>query len=183
MCTAKKLVFSAVGHQQEVISAYLEGRMSRRTLARRLAAAGISLGAATAYAHLLKPAAAGARALGDQHFDASVEILDDDLDRVIDRGGLKVRATADRELTLYTEVYLLRPDHSQYPRAVVGTYTFDFSGAGTLKQRIALAHNPPYSLKAVKKERHNYRRARFQVVSVGTAAGTSTFTDIETVKT
>ena len=175
-------MFSAVG-QQEVVSAYLDGRMSRRTLARRLAAAGVSLGAATAYAHLLKPVPAVARALGGQHFDAAVEIVDDDLDTVIDKRGLKVKAMADRAINLQAEVYLLRADHSQYPRALLGTHTFEFSAAGAQKQRIDFAANPPYSVKAVKKERRTRRRARFEVVLVGTTIGTSTFTDIETVKT
>lgn len=43
--------------QQELISTYREGGMSRRTLIRRLVASGVSLGAAIGYAHLFAPAA------------------------------------------------------------------------------------------------------------------------------
>ncbi len=43
--------------QQELIHAYREGGMSRRTLIRRLVASGVSLGAAISYAHLFAPRA------------------------------------------------------------------------------------------------------------------------------
>ncbi|MEA2366265.1 MAG: hypothetical protein QOI32_1777 [Thermoleophilaceae bacterium] len=39
----------------EVVESYLRGEISRRTLVRRLVAAGVSLGAAAAYAELLRP--------------------------------------------------------------------------------------------------------------------------------
>ena len=52
--------------QEELISAYLDGQMSRRTLIRRLVAAGVSFGAAVSYAHVLGHGRAHAdRALGD----------------------------------------------------------------------------------------------------------------------
>jgi hypothetical protein len=41
--------------RQELVSAFLEGRISRRTLIRRLIAGGISTGAAVSYAQLLRP--------------------------------------------------------------------------------------------------------------------------------
>ena len=43
--------------QQELITTYREGGMSRRTLIRRLVASGVSLGAAISYAHLFAPKA------------------------------------------------------------------------------------------------------------------------------
>lgn len=46
--------------QEQLVEAYLEGRIGRRTFIRRLVAAGVSLSAAVAYTHLLQPAAARA---------------------------------------------------------------------------------------------------------------------------
>jgi hypothetical protein len=46
--------------REQIVTAYLEGRISRRTLVRRLAAAGVSVGAAVAYARSLGPAALAA---------------------------------------------------------------------------------------------------------------------------
>jgi hypothetical protein len=43
--------------REELITTYREGGMSRRTLIRRLAASGVSLGAAISYAHLFAPKA------------------------------------------------------------------------------------------------------------------------------
>ena len=47
--------------QRDLVDAYLDGRISRRTLIRRLVAGGISVGAAVSYAHLLRPESASAR--------------------------------------------------------------------------------------------------------------------------
>ena len=46
--------------RQELVSAFLEGRVSRRTLIRRLIAGGVSTGAAISYAQMLDPQRAGA---------------------------------------------------------------------------------------------------------------------------
>lgn len=46
--------------QEQLVEAYLEGRIGRRTFIRRLVAAGVSLSAAVAYTHLLQPAPARA---------------------------------------------------------------------------------------------------------------------------
>lgn len=43
--------------KQELVEAYVEGRVSRRVFMRRLVAAGVSLGAASAYAAALAPVA------------------------------------------------------------------------------------------------------------------------------
>lgn len=47
---------------EDIVGAYVEGRISRRTLVRRLMAAGVSIGAASAYAQLLaSPSSAEAK--------------------------------------------------------------------------------------------------------------------------
>lgn len=57
--------------RQELVSAFLDGRISRRTLIRRLIAGGVSTGAAISYAQLLAPeqaAASSALAAPDDHY-------------------------------------------------------------------------------------------------------------------
>ena len=56
--------------RQELVSAFLEGRISRRTLIRGLIAGGISTGAAVSYAQLLRPehALAAPRAAANDHY-------------------------------------------------------------------------------------------------------------------
>lgn len=44
--------------KKELVDAYLEGRISRRVFIRRLAAAGVSLGAALSYSQILDPSRA-----------------------------------------------------------------------------------------------------------------------------
>src|SRR5262249_29468863 len=46
--------------KEELVEAYLEGKIDRRTFVRRLVGAGVSLAAAGAYAELLRPQRAGA---------------------------------------------------------------------------------------------------------------------------
>ena len=46
--------------QEELVHAYVEGSISRRTFIRRLVATGVTLSAAIAYTHALRPAPAGA---------------------------------------------------------------------------------------------------------------------------
>ena len=158
--------------------------MSRRTLARRLAAGGLSIGAAVAYAHLLEPSAAAARLLGGTHFDASVKVRDTDLDDVVRNGGLRVKATADRPLSLFVQVYLLRPNHPSWQRSLLGDRLYEFPGAGALTKRIKFDENPPSSLIAVRKERQQKGRAKFQVLAGGfvSGEGSSTFFDLKTVR-
>ena len=47
--------------RDELVNAYIDGSVSRRTFIRRLVTAGVSLGAAVSYAHLLAPGRADAR--------------------------------------------------------------------------------------------------------------------------
>ncbi len=141
--------------------------MSRRTLVRRLAAGGVSVGAAIAYAQLLDPKRASARLLGsyqELHLDASAKIIDEDLDTVVARKGLKVRITTDREMNSLADVYLLRsPNVTPFTRAWIGRASFDFTEAGSLTRRIRFRWNPPYSQIAVREERNRRGKARFEV--------------------
>jgi hypothetical protein len=175
--------------QEELLAAYLDGRMSRRSFVRRLVAGGVSLGAAIAYAHELEPSAAEAhRRLGGFHFNVDLSIVDQDLDTVVDRKGVRVKLISHRTAgtDVDMELYLIRdPDHTDYPHALVGTGTLATPGAGAAATRIALDFNPPYSLKAVKKERRRRGKARFQLNGNAHSPGKpSTFTgDVKTITT
>lgn len=86
--------------QGELVSAYLDGQISRRTLVRRLVAAGVSFGAAVSYAHVLKPERASARADSDHYPDTNVRLVSTDIDKVLDKGKLIVRVRADEDSEL-----------------------------------------------------------------------------------
>ena len=76
---------------EELVGAYIDGAISRRTLIRRLIAGGVSIGAATAYAHHLAPTAS-ARGSGPFEYPVvRLRILSDDLRKVIQDEKLEVR--------------------------------------------------------------------------------------------
>jgi len=52
---------------EELVNAYVEGRISRRVFIRRLVAGGIGLGAALTYAEVLGASAASAKTPGGEH--------------------------------------------------------------------------------------------------------------------
>lgn len=111
--------------QGELVSAYLEGRISRRTLIRRLVGAGISIGAAVSYSQVLKPERAFAAAKDSDHYpDTSVKIVEEDLDKVVNKGRVmtKVHADEDSELDpLVLRAYLL--EHGVYVENLGQTQT------------------------------------------------------------
>lgn len=167
--------------QEELVAAYVGGRMNRRTLIRRLVAGGASFGAAVAYAHLLQPGVAPARLHRGVHFDGDVEIVSRDLDRVIEDRGLKVRVQADRSMSISLELWLLRnPEKTLYPNAIVGRKVVNFDGVDTKKVRIPFNANRPHSFHAV---RNQNRQARFRVLAEGNVGfGTTIYSDEEVVR-
>jgi hypothetical protein len=121
--------------QQELVDAYLDGRISRRTMIRRLAATGVGLGAAVSYAHLLAP---NARAIADP-LDAHYPIVDLkiktlDLDDVIDNERLRVRVRADEEVTLT----LFAETRRNGAQVLLGSQQVRFDAAGRQRVKIAL---------------------------------------------
>ena len=138
---------------QELVDAYVHGRMSRRALIRRLIAGGVSLGAAVSYAHLLDPERAAARAFGDiypEPLSVTGKILDQDLDRVIETGKLKVRfsipAAAEQ---VEFRVWVRRPRHT-FTYSLIGERTIFADGPLTRKAAVPLAVNPPHSVDALR---------------------------------
>lgn len=126
--------------QGELVGAYLDGRISRRTLIRRLVAAGVSVGAAVSYAQVLKPERAFARADSDHYPDTRLKIVEEDLDRVVNRDRIYVRLHGDEDCELKPVNFTayLR-DHGSF--TVIGTHEeAKFIGPDT--RRIKIPLNP-----------------------------------------
>lgn len=84
--------------RQELVSAFLDGKISRRTLIRRLIAGGVSTGAAISYAQLLAPERAIA-ATGDTQYPlVDLAIASSSLGGVRSNGYIKVSLTSTEEL-------------------------------------------------------------------------------------
>ena len=87
--------------REELVEAYVEGGISRRTFVRRLVAGGVSFGAAVSYAHLLAPragaATGGFAGDGRDHYEPeiSVVIRSSRLRRVLAAREIDVRITAN----------------------------------------------------------------------------------------
>ena len=152
--------------QDQLVSEYLHGRISRRMLIRRLVAAGVSLGAAASYAHLLRPQAAGARMMTDLHgATLTLDIIEQPLGRVIDNGFLRVRATYTGSQFVQIFAHLYRAN-STWPDAVIGYASLSWGSAGSRIVKIPLNYNPPHSLNALR------RRQRAKIgVSINDTAG------------
>ena len=92
--------------QDELVGAYIEGTITRRTLIRRLVAAGVSLGAATAYAHHLAPKAAAKGSGPSEYPSVRLRILSETTKEIAKDKGVRVRVrSADPcDLTLELRV-------------------------------------------------------------------------------
>src|SRR5918996_4189524 len=88
--------------RQELVSAFLDGRISRRTLIRRLIAGGVSTGAAISYAQLLAPEQASAQATvaaADDHYPLiDMTIVSTSLATVKAQAKLVVKVVGTEEL-------------------------------------------------------------------------------------
>lgn len=86
--------------REELVTAFLDGRMSRRTLIRRLIAGGVSTGAAISYAQVLAPERAGAAvaAAGDHYPMVDLAITTGSLAMARNLSRIGVRVTSSEEL-------------------------------------------------------------------------------------
>lgn len=124
--------------REELVGAYLDGQISRRTLIRRLVGAGVSMGAAVSYAHVLKPERALARADSDHYPNTSVRIVVEDLDRVVNQERLLVRVRADEDSELRDLKIIAYRLKNGIPVEFLGSRTLDFKGPRTDNVRIPL---------------------------------------------
>jgi dienelactone hydrolase len=88
--------------REDLVEAYVEGGISRRTFIRRLVAGGVSFGAAVSYAHLLAPARAEAATTGyggdgRDHYEPEImiEIRAKKLRRVLLTNSIEVHVTGN----------------------------------------------------------------------------------------
>jgi hypothetical protein len=140
--------------QGELVAAYLDGQMSRRTLIRRLVAAGVSFGAAVSYAHVLGQGRAQAdRALRDQYGilePTTGKILDQSLDEVIETGKVRVRFSVPRRARVEFRIWVHRPSHT-YTYSQLALKEIETSGPVIRKElRVPLKFNPPHSVDALR---------------------------------
>ncbi len=157
---------------REAIDAYVGGRISRRTLVRRLVTGGVSFGAAAAYAEALDPARAiagtGSRfGPSAYHVSASTKIIEDPLGEVIKKGRVRVEVQSHQHISSAGSnqgifVRLLRPS-SKWPDAIIGHAEFTLNG-GSKTYGVPIDYHPPYSLDALRKEKH---RAHLSVSVIG----------------
>lgn len=86
--------------RQEAVAAFLDGRISRRSLVQRLIAGGVSAGAAVSYAHLLKPELAQGEAIvtSDHYPLVDLVINTTSLANTISKGSIGVTVTSTEEL-------------------------------------------------------------------------------------
>ncbi len=89
---------------EQLVNAYVEGQITRRTLIRRLTALGVSFGTAVSYAHVLAPQASARRAPkgvegeycvpSSEYPEVHLKIKSDDIKKVIDEGVVRARVRA-----------------------------------------------------------------------------------------
>lgn len=120
-----------------MVNAYIEGNVSRRTFIRRLVAAGVSLGAAVSYAHLLTPQHAGAAAPNSDFYQPNpdfyhpphpaVTVGSKSIDAVVRKGTVKVLVSVDEPATvLVNATATIRGKLKTIPPVTV-----DFAAAGS----------------------------------------------------
>jgi hypothetical protein len=127
--------------KSEIVTVYLEGGMSRRMFVRRLVAAGVSVGAAVSYAHLLEPQLAEARARdtrADFYTPAAIHLVlkSKDLDKVVDSRKLRVEVTVDEACEGSVAAFLERRDPVR-----LGDAPFSFGGPGATVLKLALTRD------------------------------------------
>lgn len=127
--------------RKEIVTAYLDGGMSRRMFVRRLVAAGVSVGAAVSYAHLLDPQRAEARAgetRADFYTPAAIDLKlkSKDIDKVVDSGKLRVQVTVDEACNGDLVVFLERKEP-----ILLGDSQFHFDGPGNTVLRLPLTND------------------------------------------
>jgi hypothetical protein len=88
--------------RHELVNAFIEGRITRRTLVRRLVAGGVSAGAAVSYAQMLQPEQAAAASslviAGDHYPMLDMSITSTSLATVRSEAKLQVTVKSSEEL-------------------------------------------------------------------------------------
>ncbi len=115
--------------REELVQAYIDGGLSRRAFIRRLVGAGVSLGAAVSYAHLLAPEAEAADAhiaLDDHYPELDIAVRSRSIDRVAGTGVVRVRVEVNDPCTVTLGVDI----RHNGKRRLIGTKKVVFSAPG-----------------------------------------------------
>jgi hypothetical protein len=118
----------------ELVNAYIEGSVSRRTFIRRLVALGVSVGAAVSYAHLLTPQRAGAAVPNQQPNPdfyhpphPTVGVGSKSIDAVVNKGRVTVYVSVDEPATVLVTATATIGGKPK----TISSATVDFGAAGT----------------------------------------------------
>jgi hypothetical protein len=125
--------------QQEMVAAYRDGGLSRRTLIRRLLASGVSVSAALTYAHLFAPSP---KAFGGDYADfyraeVFLSIVNQTLKGVVRDKSLTVSVTGDEASTVTLRVF------TKFNGSIrqIGTRTFPIQRAGSQLIQVPIGPN------------------------------------------
>jgi hypothetical protein len=118
--------------REDLVEAYVEGGISRRTFIRRLVAGGVSFGAAVSYAHLLAPkadAAIGRAGDGQDHYEPEIEVAirSERILKVVNQRKLEVTVSTDDSSTFDLVAKLRKKGKLQ----TIGRKQVTFAGATT----------------------------------------------------
>jgi hypothetical protein len=90
--------------KDELVQAYVDGGVSRRTFIRRLVGAGVSMGAAVSYAHLLAPERASAASTPNADFynppTLQLDVGSKSLTAVVHKGKIKLNLVVSEPATV-----------------------------------------------------------------------------------
>ena len=123
--------------QQELITTYREGGMSRRTLIRRLVASGVSLGAAISYAHLFAPQAEAEERFHADYYeefyptDVRLSIRSNTVNGVVRTGRVRVYVHTDDAAQITLRV--LTKIRGRLRRIGIKTVTFRNAGGHVVR--------------------------------------------------
>jgi hypothetical protein len=116
--------------REDLVEAYVEGGISRRTFIRRLVAGGVSFGAAVSYAHLLAPkadAAIGRAGDGQDHYEPEIEVAirSERILKVVNQRKLEVTVSTDDS----ADFDLVAKIRNKGKLRTIGNKQVSFSGA------------------------------------------------------
>jgi hypothetical protein len=136
--------------REQLVEAYVDGSISRRTFVRRLVAAGVTAGAAVSYAHLLSPGRAHAQTAQADFYTPPVPVLDvrsGSVDTVVDKGKIKVLVTVEEAST----IALVAVATAGGKEKVVADKVVDFPAAGEQLVKMKLTRAGSNFLEGVEK--------------------------------
>jgi len=118
--------------REDLVQAYVDGGISRRTFIRRLVAGGGSFAAAVSYSHLLAPAAnaaIGRAGDGQDHYEPEIEVAirSERISKVVNQRKLEATVSTDDS----ADFSLVAKIRNRGKLRTIGSKKMSFSGAAT----------------------------------------------------